>query len=456
MSWVDDVLLGGADDAPALTLDSTLDRAALRELVEREQQRLADAGARAGSSIALRLPPSLALITTLLAAWRLGGQVALLDVRLAPNEVATAVQRLEPQFLVESTAGAPGALRGFGTVTETVITARDGRPAATDHALLQLSSGSTGPSKVIGRSVENLTAEIIRYTKLDGFPQPGERVVVLASIVHVLGLVGGLLHTLHRGAELVLPARTTVDGIWKAIGAAPRPTTVLGAPVQAEILASAANAPELPHFRGMITGGDAVGDRLWKLFTERYGATLGTMYGMTEVGVIATDLRGTHRPRLAPAPGMELEILDGQILIRTAESPYVGLTDPTRWVDGLLRTKDAGTLDPADGLLTVHGRLDSQVSIGGLKVDLLEVERTIAELPAVADVVVVHDRDITAYLTLADPAAEAGLATALEPLLAPYKRPRALHVLPAFPRTATGKPLRDPVALRSHIVAPTG
>ncbi|GAA1970679.1 class I adenylate-forming enzyme family protein [Kitasatospora viridis] len=456
MSWVDDVLLAGADDSPCLTLERTLDRAAVRELVEQEQQRLTSAGAHKGSTVALRLPPSLALITTLLAAWRLGAQVALLDVRLAPGEVATALERLRPQFLVESTAGAPGALRGFSTAAETVVTALDGLPAATDHALLQLSSGSTGPSKVIGRSAADLTAEIERYTRLDGFPQPGERVVVLASIVHVLGLVGGLLHTLHRGAELVLPARTTVDGIRRAIGADLRPTTVLGAPVQAEILASAGDGPELPGFKAMITGGDAVGDRLWKAFTERYGATLGSMYGMTEVGVIATDLRGAHRPQLAPAPGMELEILDGQILIRTAGSPYVGLTDPTRWVDGLLRTKDAGTLDRATGLLTVHGRMDSQVSIGGLKVDLLEVERTLAELPGVADVVVVHDRDITAYLTLTDPAAEAGLTAAMGPLLAPYKRPRALHVLPAFPRTATGKPLRDPVALRSHIVAPTG
>ena len=59
-------------------------------------------------------------------------------------------------------------------------------------------------------------------------------------------------------------------------------------------------------------------------------------------------------------------------------TPYVGLIDPTRWSDGWLHTKDAGTVDPDTGLVTILGRLDSQVSIGGLKVDLTEVEHTLA------------------------------------------------------------------------------
>jgi acyl-CoA synthetase (AMP-forming)/AMP-acid ligase II len=48
------------------------------------------------------------------------------------------------------------------------------------------------------------------------------------------------------------------------------------------------------------------------------------------------------------------------------------LVDETRWVDGWLHTKDAATIDPVTGLVTILGRLDSQVSIGGLKVDLTQ------------------------------------------------------------------------------------
>src|SRR5213076_112637 len=89
-----------------------------------------------------------------------------------------------------------GGLRAFHEVRETV-TPYPGQPAATPHAVVQLSSGSTGPSKVIGRTAANLVAEVERYTRIDGVPRPGERIVVLASMVHVLGLVGGLLYGLH-------------------------------------------------------------------------------------------------------------------------------------------------------------------------------------------------------------------------------------------------------------------
>ncbi|WP_406205731.1 AMP-binding protein [Kitasatospora sp. NBC_01560] len=446
MSWVDVLLPEGGDGDPCLTMGRTVDRQEFRTRIDERRRELAAAGVGERSTVALRLPPSAAGIELLLAAWALDAQVVLLDVRLAPAELALALERLEPQFLVEADRAPGGSLRGFHEVTP-VVTARTGRPAGTDHVLLQLSSGSTGPSKVIGRSAASLLEEVERYTRIADFPGPGSRMVVLASLVHVLGLVGGILHSLHRGIEIVVPARMTLDGIRAAIAADARPTTVLGAPVQAQLLASVRDPAPLPHFRGMITGGDAVPDALWESFTRTYGATLGTMYGMTETGVIATDVAGTHRPRLTPAPGMGIEIVDDQILVATPASPYLGATVPGRWADGLLRTKDAGALDPDSNLLTVHGRLDSQVSVGGLKVDLLEVEQTLAGLPGVDSAVVVFDRDITAYVALSDPAVRQGLDAALATALAAYKRPRALHVLPELPRTSTGKPLRDPVAL---------
>jgi len=127
-----------------------------------------------------------------------------------------------------------------GTSTDVFI---NGQPAATGHALLQLSSGSTGPSKVIGRTAANLVAEVDRYTRIDGVPRPGERIVVLASMVHVLGLVGGLLYGLHAHARLVVPDRLTGRDVLRAVGAEPEPTTVLGVPFHIELLASVDEPP---------------------------------------------------------------------------------------------------------------------------------------------------------------------------------------------------------------------
>ncbi len=447
--WVDEVLLAGPDSDICLWLDDPIDRATLRRLVAERQAQLAAVGIGAGGCVALRLPPSVAYVANLLATWRLGAQAALLDHRLTPYEIDQAMERLAPQAVVAPKSFASGALRAFYDV-EDAVTAYPGRPAATPHAVVQLSSGSTGPSKVIARTAANLVEEVHRYTKIDGVPQPGERIVCLASMVHVLGLVGGLLYGLHAGVQLVVPQRLTVDSILAAVASDPRPATLLGVPFHIELLASVVAPPRLAMLKRMTTGGELVRAEVHERFADRYGVPLGNMYGMTEVGVIATDLFGENRPSLMPAPGITVREDGGELLIKMPASPYIGLTDPTRWVDGWLRTKDAGVVDPDTGLITIQGRLDSQISVGGLKVDLTEVEHTLAGLPGVTSAVVVYENNaIEAYVMVADPAVADTLEPALASRLAGFKRPRELHVVDQLPRTATGKLVRDRSVLRS-------
>lgn len=459
--WVGDLLLAGPGPDTALTLGGTsYDRHALRELVDERQAALARAGLRDGGTAALRLPPSLALITSLLAAWRTGAQVSLLDYRLTDAEIGRALERLAPQVLVESPPGTAGpGLRGYADV-DPVVTARpDGLPAATAHRLIQLSSGSTGPSKIIARTPEDLAEELRRYSLLAEFPQPGTRLVLLSSVIHVLGLVGGLLHALHAGAELVLPERLTPTGILDAVRAGDLPTTVIGVPFHAELLAGVTDPPPTPQLTRVIVAGEPLRPTLPAAFRARYGVPLGSMYGMTETGVIATDLSGRLRPAYEPVDGMRLRVEKGELQIRTTASPYLGLTDPGRWADGWLHTHDAATLDPGTGRVVVLGRRDSQVSIGGLKVDLTEVELGLRAVPGVTEAVVVFDQGaIEAYAVLEAGTDREAVRAALAAEFATYKLPRHLRALPALPRTNTGKLLRSAPALRAaaeqHAPAP--
>jgi acyl-coenzyme A synthetase/AMP-(fatty) acid ligase len=445
--WVDELLLAGADDQACLHLGEPITRAGLRQLVSERQRVLADAGLRRGGSVALCLPPSVPFIANLLASWRIGAQASLLDHRLTPYEVDAALRRLLPQVVVAAERSTAAPLRGFADVTESVRT-YPGAPAATSHAVIQLSSGSTGPSKIIARDAGNLAEEVQRYTQIDGVPRGGERIVCLASMVHVLGLVGGLLYALHAGVNLTLPARMTADGILSAVGADATPTTLLGVPFHIELLAAVPDPPKLPQLTGMTTGGELVRGDVYTAFTDRYRVRLGNMYGMTEVGVIATDLFGENRPAVLPAPGLAVREEAGELLVSLPESPYLGVQDPARWSDGWLHTKDAGRVEPGTGLVRILGRLDSQVSVGGLKVDLTEVEQTLATLSGVAGAVVVHDSAIEAYLMLDRGTELPGIESQIATRLAAYKRPRLLHVVGQLPRTATGKLVRDRAVLR--------
>jgi acyl-coenzyme A synthetase/AMP-(fatty) acid ligase len=277
---------------------------------------------------------------------------------------------------------------------------------------------------VIGRTADSLIAEVERYGLIDGTPRTGERVLLLSSMVHVLGLVGGLLYGLHTGVELVVPRGLTTSAVLAALTAGDAPTTVLGVPFHIDVLMSATGGRKLPQLKRMTVGGELVRPATWAAFADRCGVPLGNMYGMTEAGVIATDLFAEHRQALRPAPGMALRAEGGELLLAARSSPYVGLTDPTRWADGWLHTRDAGEVDPATGLVTVLGRLDSQVSVGGLKVDLNEVEQAIAALPGVVEVVVAYDGAIEAFVVPEPSVDPASLKAALADRLAGYKRPR--------------------------------
>jgi 3-hydroxy-4-methylanthranilate adenylyltransferase len=451
-------LLAGDPASECLTFGHPVRRSDLSRLVDDQAAVLRDAGLAEGGTVALRLPPSLAYVAALLAGWSCGAQVSLLDHRLTEAEATRALDRVGAQVVVTGTDVVAGALRGYAEATAVAAPRPGGHPAETGHALVQLSSGSTGASKVIARTAADLRDELDRYRALTdpAFPGAGERMVVLASVVHVLGLVGGLLHGLDDGVPLAFADRLTGDGILATVAADPRPTTVLGVPFHAELLA-AAGAPT-PNLRGAIVAGELVRPGLPERFRDRLGVPLGTMYGMTEVGVIATDLDGRRHPSVLPC--VEVRAVDGELHVRRDSSPYLGLSDPARWAGGWLRTRDAATVDPATGEVTIRGRLDSQVSIGGLKVDLTEVEQTLGALPGVAEVVVLHDGahegGIEAYLALAPDGSRDAVEAAIVRELAAFKRPRRLRVLPALPRTATNKVVRDPAVLRRAADNPRG
>ncbi|MBV8462294.1 MAG: hypothetical protein JO368_03315, partial [Acidimicrobiales bacterium] len=111
-------------------------------------------------------------------------------------------------------------------------------------------------------------------------------------------------------------------------------------------------------------------------------------------------------------------------------------------------TGDLGVAD--DGYLAIRGRAKELIISGGYNVHPGEVESALAGCPGVAEVAVsgVPSEEfgevVTAWV-VAD-----GVPPTLDQLsghaaaaLAPYKRPRRLHVVDALPRTALGKVVRS-------------
>lgn len=446
---VRDLFSAHPGDAPYLAHGSDVrSRADVREQTEAEAAVFAASGIGDGSTVLLQVPPSYTQVQAVLALWSLGAQVMLVDHRFKPAEVDAIRQVARPQYFVRG--GRAGATPAFAREYELTTTRHsDGRLAATAHRLVQFSSGSTGAPKMIGRTPASLAAEIDRFSRIEGMPVTGERVLLLSSTAHSFGLVAGLLHSLAQGVTAVFAERLTAADLLTTV-ARDQVHVVFGTPFHYALLATTREIPALPALRAAISGGEIMDPEVARLFAERFGVRIGESYGTTETGVLAMDTSGRLRPAVGCAvPGVWLRVTDGEVEVHLPDgSPYLA-GGGDRYAQGWLRVRDRAEID-ACGRLHLRGRADDLVVVGGLKVDLGEIEQALRAHPAVSEAVAVHDGTITAYV--------AGEVTVSEVLvwcgerLADFKIPRTVTVLPSLPRTPNGKLVRRHDVLRAAAV----
>ena len=184
------------------------------------------------------------------------------------------------------------------------------------------------------------------------------------------------------------------------------------------------------------------GDRLPPALHDRAaarGATLCHYYGAAELSFVAW---GEHAANLAPFPGVDVTVGEGEIWVRSPFecSGYDGPPGPLRREpDGFATVGDRGVL--SGGRLTVSGR-DDTVTTAGATVQVAAVEEYLREA-ARGDIVVVglpHPRlgsVLAAVLTDRDD--HASLRQYARAGLGPAQRPRVwFHVTP-LPQTVAGK-----------------
>ena len=206
-------------------------------------------------------------------------------------------------------------------------------------------------------------------------------------------------------------------------------------------------------------------------FMDQFGDVIYNNYNATEAGMIATatpqDLRAAPDTAGRPAGGTEIRILDpefnevptgevGSIFVRN-DTQFDGYTSGATkdFHSGFMCSGDVGYLDEA-GRLFVVGRDDEMIVSGGENVYPIEVEKTLAAHPEVAEAAVIgvddeqYGQRLAAFVVL-----DAGASATADVLkqhvrdsLANYKVPREIVVLDELPRGSTGKVLRNELKAR--------
>ena len=283
------------------------------------------------------------------------------------------------------------------------------RDLADTSALVLITSGSSGPAKIVIRSHAQLLANARQVGAELRWPA-GCRILPVTPFFHANGFSNGLLLPLWSGGRIVLlrqffPA-TFVDLIEREAV-----QVVIGSPVVYESLLRHEVRPgTCRSLEYAISSGAALPTGVAGQFRQRFGIPVRELFGTSETGTIAIGPRhggpfgdGTVEPAPGdsiagrPLPGVEVSILsdDGRPLPR-GEVGAIGVHSPAvmkgYWSPGGLHegrlpggpylTGDRGWLDD-EGQLWLRGRSPRFLNISGNKVSAGEVEQVLSGLSGV-------------------------------------------------------------------------
>ena len=342
--------------------------------------------------------------------------------------------------------------------------------AADDLAVIGYTSGTTGRPKGAMMSNQAVVLNACLTATLHG-RNASDRVISALPLPHVYGL-SVLNAGIIAGACLVLHARFDAEAM---IGSIEETGATLLDAVPTMYMYMLASPDCRPDKMASLTrctvGGQTMPLAQMQEVEARFGCRLIELWGMTELSGLGTThpLHGLPalgsigiplpycRARIArlaneaeaAEPGEAGELLFHGPLVTKGYYNNLAATEAAITPDGWLRTGDIAVMDDL-GRITIVDRKKEMILTGGYNVYPAEIERVLAQHPAVAMVAVGKVPDVQkgelakAYVVL-KPGMDAqpdALIAHCRDHLAAYKVPRAIQCVADLPKTSTGKVLR--------------
>jgi acyl-CoA synthetase (AMP-forming)/AMP-acid ligase II len=474
-------------DRPALFQgDRTVGFAELRRQATAAAGELARRGLGRGDRCLIWAANSPEMAAALLAAWRLGAIVALVNDEAPLSHLAHAAEVCAPRLAVveERNAQAAGEVLPCPVLVLGASLAGAPEPpvlsGSADHepASIFFTSGSTGAPKGVVQSPANLiagAAMVARHLGLDA----GDRILCPIPWSFDYGY-GQLLSTVLLGVPLILPEARNPFAFCEAI-TAHKPTVFAGLPSIFALLirgVSPLRQTDLRSLRLVTNTGGKIAPAIFADVLDLFGhCDISLNYGLTETYRTAglpvelaaerPDSVGFAYPGVGVAvvreDGREAEPDEvGEIVHRGAgvflgywNAPeatartrrpdplwsHPGLTPPMAVFTGDLGWKDA------DGFLYVKGRRDRLIKSMGVRVSPDEIETLIRGADLVRDVAVVgvpHElmgEMVVAAITVPEgaPDPRPKLKAFARQAMSQHMQPREYRILEAFPLTPNGK-----------------
>jgi long-chain acyl-CoA synthetase len=287
-----------------------------------------------------------------------------------------------------------------------------------------LTSGSSGSPRIVLRTAASWAESFDAVARLLD-ADPDDAVLLPAPPSASLTLFS-LAHALEGGPRpLVLTTRAAA-------------TSMHGTP---QSLRAVLDAGPPSRLRAALVGGSHL-DADLRTEAEAAGIRVTAYYGAAELSFVAID----EGDGLRPFPGVELQIRDGELWVRSpfVALGYVGAPGPLRR-DGEWATV-GDRADLINGRIHLLGRADDAILSASATIVPEEVEAALRSVPGVRDAIVFGlprapvGALVAAFVEL-DGAGPVDLVSESKRRLAVAHRPRRWYA-GELPRTASGKPAR--------------
>lgn len=422
-------------------------------LAQDVSDRVATVGLQRGTLVGLAAGSGPAFFAGLLALRRLGIAVLLLDPLAPVEDRRRAARSLGANAVLDCVDGWPSSGAAFHIHRIQPPVAMRSRA---DVAIVKLTSGSTGAPRGVAMCSEHVLADEAALAHTMGL-RATDRLLAAIPLSHSYGFTTLALSALVRGLTLVVPADR---GPFSSLAAARtlQATVFPTIPAYIQALLKLTPPPSWPEsIRLVISAGAFLPSATAAKFREVYGQPVHAFYGASECGGICYDREGGAAERGTvgtPVEGVRLSLraVDPEAPeegVITVESSGVGATylpEPdSRLGAGSFATSDIGVWEGDEVVL--RRRVDRVINVRGRKVDPGEVERVLADIDGVDEVVVIGvpgpTGDEIVRAIVAGPLARRlhyrDVAVWCRQRLADHKVPRSVVFLEAIPRTSRGK-----------------